>query len=889
LRFPLETRLGPYELVAFIGAGGMGEVYRGRDTRLDRAVAVKVLSPDVATNPEMRQRFEREARAISALSHPHICRLFDIGHHDGVEFLVMEYLEGETLAQRLIRGALPVDQMLRYSIEIAEALDSAHRQGVVHRDLKPGNIVLTASGAKLLDFGLAKLQPVLSKKTTDESSTVPVGALTTAGMIVGTLTYMAPEQLEAGTIDARTDIFAFGAVMYEMVTGKRAFEARSQASAIAAVISSMPAPPAALQPGVPPALDRAITTCLAKDPNDRWQTARDLLRELRWIQQGATTVISGQAVSDLRRRRRWVPWVISAGSVVLLVAAGIAEYLRVPTRDSALVRFTVSPPEGMSIGRGTSGEAQYEANAPVLAPDGKQLAYVAADREGRTQLFLRRFDEVESTVVAGTEGARRPFWSPDSRFVAFFADGKLKKIDTRGGRPQTIADAPRPYGGTWNSAGVILFAASPREGLHRVADTGGVPTKVTSMDPGRRENGHILPSFLPDGEHFLYVVLSDDLKARGVYVGSLDGRPAVQVLNGRYKTTYAEPGYLLYVRDGTLFAQAFDSQTRQLAGPPPQPLIDAVPPGAFSVSPSGVLAFHPMNDPQSQLVWFDRHGNETRRIEHSIDNHPIELSPDDRRVAVIRNDPQTESRRQDIWLIDLARDIVSRLTAHPADDCCPVWSPDGREIVFSSDREGMMSLFRAPASGPGGERLLLKGDSAMSAKDWSGDGSQLLLSINDDLWLLSLVGDRKLRPFVQSSAKESDGDFSPDGRWVAYVSNDSGRMEVYCASVNPPHEKWQLSTAGGYQPRWRADGREVYYVTADSKLMAVGITTTGTLEVQRPRELFRTRLSLPLDNPFMTRYDVSSDGRFLLNVPMQPRESPLIVVLNWHADLRARQ
>jgi eukaryotic-like serine/threonine-protein kinase len=889
VRFAPETRFGPYELVSFIGAGGMGEVYKARDTRLDRIVAVKVLSAQVAASTEMRQRFDREARAISALNHPNICSLYDVGHHDDVDFIVMEFLEGETLAQRLTRGPLEVDQLLKCSIEIADALDKAHRQGVVHRDLKPANIILTSSGAKLLDFGLAKQQPVVGNDAAANAATLPPGLLTTAGMIVGTVSYMAPEQLEAGTINARTDIFAFGAVMYEMATGRRAFEARSQASVIAAVMSSTPPPLAALRPNLPPALERIIISCLAKDPDDRWQTARDLLRELRWIAQTSSVQVLPSSVVVRHRARAWVPWTAAAILAAILVALGVFAARRYfdSATERASVRFTVSPPAGMSIGRGNPQNAlNFEGNAPVLAPDGTQLALVATDAESKSRLFVRRLDAVEPTLLAETEGAVRPFWSPDGRFLAFFADGKLKITDMLGGRPQVLADAPGASGGTWNADGVILFATR-RDGIQRVSATGGTPIKVTSLDTGRKENGHIFPSFLPDGVHFLYVVLSDEPQARGVYVGSLDGQPGVQVLTGRYKTMYADPGYLLYVRDGTLVAHAFDAHTRQLIPGPPQPLADLVVPGAFSASRTGVLAFHPQSDSRSQLVWFDRQGNELGRMSHAVDNHPIALSPDRQRVAVIKNDPQSELRKQDIWLLDLTRDIVSRLTSNPADDCCPVWSPDGREIVFASDRDGPMSVYRMPAAGAGGERLLFKGDASVSVKDWSADGSQLLLSMRDDLFLLPLVGEPTPRPLIQSRAQESDGKLSPNGRWVAYVSNEFGRMDVYVAAVATPAERLQLSTMGGYQPHWSADGREVYYVTAESRLMAVAITTSPRLQAARPRELFRTQLSFPGDNPFVTRYDVSTDGRFLLNVPLQPGEPPVTVVLNWQADLKA--
>ena len=675
--------------------------------------------------------------------------------------------------------------------------------------------------------------------------------------------------------------------MYEMLTGKRAFTGGSQASIIAAVLASSPEPVTALQPAVPAALERVIATCLAKDPEDRWQTMRDLLRELRWIAQSpGTPDTTGEGAND-RRRFGW-PWIIGVAvtGMVAAVAGWIASsYLRPDNESQSAVRFAVSPPPGMSIGRATPGSNFFEGNTPVIAPDGHQLAFVATDSEGKAQLFVRRLDALEPTAIAGTEGAARPFWSPDGRFLAFFADGKLKKIDTRGGRPLVLADAAAGSGGTWNAAGVILFAPTNRDALYRVADTGGAVVKVTSLDAAKKENAHLLPNFLPDGEHFLYLVLSDDAQVRGTYVSSLGGESPVQVINGRYKATYAEPGYLLFVRDATLFAHAFDARARRLAADSPAPLVDSVVAGAFSASATGVLAFHSLDLSRSQLAWFDRQGSELGRIPHLVDDYPVALSPDGERVAVIRNDPQTESRRQDIWLLDLKRDVISRFTSQPADDCCPAWSPDGGEIAFSSDPEGPQAVYRAPATGLGSEQLMLKSKASVSVKHWSPDGSQLLVSMSDDLWLLPLRGDPTLRPLVQGPGTQSDGKFSPDGRWVAYTSTESGHSEIYLTPSSGPRQRWLISTTGAYQPRWRADGREVYYVTADSRLMAVGLTLGEKVEVARPRLLFRTRLSFPGDNAFMTRYDVAPDGRFLLNVPMRVTEPPVTVVLNWRAAL----
>jgi serine/threonine protein kinase/Tol biopolymer transport system component len=890
VRFQPGVRFGPYELVAFLGAGGMGEVYRAVDTRLDRAVVIKVLSGHLAANPESRQRFEREARVISALNHPHICSLFDLGHDKGVDFLVMEYLEGETLAQRIARGPLPVDLLLKYSIQIADALDQAHRQGVIHRDLKPGNIVITSSGAKLLDFGLAKLQatPGIGNETT---ATALANDLTNTGTIVGTLAYMAPEQLETGTVSPRSDIFSFGAVMYEMATGKRAFKGKSQASAIAAVLTETPTPLALLQPSIPPPLDRIITTCLAKDADERWQTARDLLRELRWIAQESTMPAvrstGNQAVSAPPARTGLLRWAALVALVVLAAAAGLGVSLfrNVSSERATPLRFTVAPLPGTAVSRRVAGATALETNAPAISPDGQQLAFIATDEQGTANLFIRRLEAFQPLLVPFTEGAARPFWSPDSRFVAYFADGKLKKIDTRGGRPFTITDAAGAFGGTWNSSGVILFASSRGAGLYRVADTGGAPAAVTSLDPARQETGHVFPTFLPDGEHFLYLTLSTDQDAQGIYVASLSGGAPSLLLPGRFRATYAEPGYLLYVRNGTLFAQGFDARTRQLTAAQPYTVSESVAAGGFSASTDGLLVFQPLQDTRSQLVWFDRQGRELGRVTHAIENQPIALSPDGQRVAVIRDDPQTDGARQDIWIVDLTRDIITRFASNEADDCCAAWFPNSHDLAFSSDPGGPLGVFRGPASGAGAQQEILRGKQSISVKDISEDGKLLLVVIEDDLWLLPLDGGSQLRPLIRTRAAESDGKFSPDGKYVTYVSDQSGRMEVYVAVTAQPEQRWQLSSSGGYQPRWRPGGKELYYVTAESSLMAAAINPAAGMQVERPRELFRAPLSSPVDSPFMTRYDVAADGRFLLNVPIQSGQPPISVVVNWTADL----
>ncbi|MGH9363953.1 MAG: protein kinase domain-containing protein, partial [Thermoanaerobaculia bacterium] len=536
-------RLGPYEVLAPLGAGGMGEVYKAKDTRLERTVAIKVLPAHLSSSEEMRQRFEREARAISQLSHPHICALYDVGSHEGTEYLVMEYLEGETLATRLAKGSLPLDQTLSCGIQIADALDKAHRQGIVHRDLKPGNVMLTKSGVKLLDFGLAKLrqaesEPVASRLSALGTEGTP---LTAEGTLLGTLQYMAPEQLEAKEADARTDIFAFGATLYEMATGRKAFSGTSQASLISAIMTAEPALISTIQPMTPPALDRMVKTCLAKDPDERWQNAHDLMRELRWIAElGSQAGVPGPVVARRKSRERF-SWGLTA--VTLLVAlAAVAAAVRYAHRAAMLarpMRSSMVLPEKSAL------------RAAAISPDGTRVVFVARDSSGRNLLWIRPLDSLAVQPLPGTENPSFPFWSPDSRFIGFFADGKLKKIDASGGPPQTLCDAPVNRGGTWNREGVILFAPVSDGPIYRVSASGGLPTPVTRLDPSRGETSHRWPFFLPDGQHFLYLVASfgGPKEKTGIYVGSLDSKEEKFLLPANSSVAYAPPGYLLFFRE----------------------------------------------------------------------------------------------------------------------------------------------------------------------------------------------------------------------------------------------------------------------------------------------------------------------------------------------------
>jgi len=882
------TRLGPYTISAPIGAGGMGEVYRATDTRLGRTVAIKVLPEHVASDPERKQRFEREAKTLAALSHPHICPIHDVGSQGGIDFLVMEYLEGETLEQRLKKGALPLDQALHIGIQIADALAAAHRAGIIHRDLKPGNIILTKSGAKLLDFGLAKTGAPAAMGTLSMLPTTPPN-LTAQGAILGTFQYMAPEQLEGREADARTDIFAFGAVLYEMVTGKKTFEGKSQASLIAAILEREPPPMSSLQPLVPPLLDRIVRTCLAKEADDRWQTARDLLRELRWAAERREMSAAGGTAAPTRSRTRLV-WALGAAAVLAIAALAVVTtlYARRTIPEPVVTRLDVVTPP-------TSDAFSF-----ALSSDGRQLAFVANGEKG-SQLWLRPLDQVSAQPLAGTEGASFPFWAPNGRAVGFFAEGKLKRIDLTGGALQVLADAPYPRGGTWNADGVIVFAPTIADPLLRVAATGGTAVPVTQLVAG--QGSHRWPQFLPDGRRFLFLMATGQPQTQGVYVGSLDGGEPTRVMPAETAAVYVAPGYLLLASQGLLAAYPFDAAGATVTGEP-IPVAQAVGTddgafhSAFSVSAQGVLAYRAGAGSRRQLVWVDRTGKILGGIGEPDEVTPAnpELAPDGQRVAVSRG----VQGNFDVWLIETGRGVASRFTFDVAVENAPVWSPDGSQVVFRSSRKGVHDLFEKPASGTADEQPLLVTSEAKSPLDWSPDGGFLLYSTQDaktgsDLWVLPLTGERKPFALVQTSFEEIEGQFSPDGRWLAYASNESGRYEIYIRTFPEAGGKWQVSVTGGLQPRWRGDGRELFYVAPDARLMAVPVRlapATHVLEAGAPVALFPARLATganiaPAGFQARAQYAVAPDGRFLMTVAADDEvASPITVVHDWDAALK---
>ncbi len=885
------TKLGPYEIVAPLGAGGMGEVYRARDTRLDRTVAIKVLPSHLSIDPARRQRFEREAKTISSLNHPHICTLHDIGHQDGVDFLVMEYLEGETLARRLERGPFPLNQLLRHGIEITDALDKAHRQGVIHRDLKPGNIILTKSGAKLLDFGLAK--PMVAPDSAPTAMLTASKPLTKEGTIVGTFQYMAPEQLEGKNADARSDVFSFGAVLYEMATGKKAFEGKTTASVIAAVLASEPTPISTLQPMTPPALDRVAKTCLAKDPDERFQTAHDLRLQLKWIAEAGSEAGVPAPVVARRRNRERLGWVLAVMFALLTMASTYAlVYFRRATGEARPIRSFILPP-----GKSAFLFAGVNTGPAVMSPDGSRLAFVVRGPEGKNVLWARLLSALSAQALAGTEDATFPFWSADSRFIGFFADGKLKKIDVSGGPPQTLCDAPVGRGGSWNREGTIVFTPQVSQPIYRISAAGGVPTPVTKLDASRHENTHRWPYFLPDGRHFLYFARSGSVEWNGIYLGSLEGGEQKLVLRGDSNAIYAPPGYLLFVRDRTLMAQPFDARRLQLTGEP-VPLAEQVEVSVatqraiFSASENGVLLYQRRTTVGGgwELRWFDRTGKQGLPLGALGVYLQPRLSPDNQKLAVSMLD--LRATNYDVWVYDLSRGVPSRLTFAPSLESNPVWSPDGTRIVFGSDRQGAMHIYQKAANGTGGEETVLEADANETPMSWSRDGRYLAYERQDthgkkntEIWVLPLFGDRKPFPVVQSEFESVFPQFSSDGKWLAYASNESNRYEVYVVPFPGGSGKWQVSTSGGSQPRWRRDGKEMFYLAADNKVMAVDVGAKGaTLELNNLRLLFQAH---PASAPRWL-YDVSADGkRFLVNsATEQGSAEPLTLVVNWTADLK---
>jgi Tol biopolymer transport system component/predicted Ser/Thr protein kinase len=879
------SRLGPYEVLAPLGAGGMGEVYKAKDTRLDRTVAVKVLPQHLSESSDVRQRFEREAKTISSLSHPHICALYDVGNQDGVEYLVMEYLEGETLAERLLKGSLPTEQTLRYGIEMADALDKAHRQGIVHRDLKPGNVMLAKSGVKLLDFGLAKVvAPVSQQSGLTALATMAHGQnLTQEGTILGTFQYMAPEQLEGREADVRTDIFAFGAVLYEMATGRKAFSGSSQASLISAIMKEEPAPLSAIQPMTPPALDRIVKTCLAKDPEERWQSAHDIKSELAWIAQAGSQAGVAAPVVASRRRKDRVAWGV-AGLLAGALLAAVATWSLLASRPAAprpVTRVAVPIPAGDSF-------LTDNYSTVAISPDGRRVVYVGR-RLDKRQLFLRSLDATEAAPIAGTDGAYSPFFSPDGHWAGFWADGKIKKVSLAGGVPVTICEcgvSDRMLGATWGPDDAIVFSQKWAGGLFRVPAAGGAAQPVTKISAKGENRGHIWPEFLPGGKAVLFTVFTGgSLEDYAIAVESLGSGQQKTLIKGGTFGRYAASGHILYARAGTLFAAPFDSSRLEVTGaafPVAEGVFENTNGGAgFAVSANGTLLYATGGIllPERSLLWVDRQGTASpvTKIKRPFSN--ARLSPDGKRVALT-----VEAETYDEWILDLERDSLTRLS-FGKDDGAPVWSPDGKRVVYRSSQAGAYNLYARASDGSGSEERLTSDQDASTAMSFTPDGKLLVLvRVREgvpEVWIHPFEKGSSPSPFLQGPFRHDEAALSPDGRWMAYTSNESGKVEVYVTAFPGPGGKWQISTEGGKTPLWAPNSRELFY-RKDKKFMRVAVTTAPSFSASRPELLFEGDYE---------GWDIAPDGKRFLMVKDEAAESApkhLNLVLDWFQDLKLR-
>jgi eukaryotic-like serine/threonine-protein kinase len=876
---PLDTgvRLGPYEIVAPISADDGGEVYKAADTEQNRTVTIKLLPPNLSNNSELRQRFEGEVKALSGLSHPHICTMYDIRREADTDFLVMEYVEGETLAKRLERGALPLDEALKVAIDITDALNRAHTAGLVHLSLRPSNVMLTQEGPKLLDFGMANWEP---PKEQGAPPTTDVRAKVTLPDVPDDIVrYMAPEQVEGRTGDTRSDIFTFGAILYEMVTDEKAFEGRNRAMLIAAIASLDPYPLSKNQPDSPPMLDHIAQRCLAKDPDGRWQTAHDLLVQMRWVAEGGDVLLA--AARARRKRERRVLVVLAAALFLLTVTAVQAVVYWGGPKETETFQFRV-PVAGLN----TSDIA--------ISPDGKQLAVIAKpNTQDAAALFVRPTGATEFHRLIGTEDASQPFWSPDSRSIGFTAGGRLKRVEAAGGAPKDLGEAPGFTGGAWGTAGVILFGSA--KGLYRVSAEGGKPEPTTAVE--KPETGHFWPSFLPDGQHYLYLSWSVDAANRAVFIGKLgakDKGDKTKLMAADSNAEYADPGYVLFHRAATLFAQRFDAKKLMPAGEPFH-IADQVEfsstngRGNFDVSQKGALVYFQaqgsaggqgggrgqMVGPNFQWGWRDRNGRQLETAGETGTFGDMDLSPDGKLLAVTQ--PDSSGNAADIWVIDWQRAGVSnRLTLDPADDINPVWSrPDGDRIAFTTYRKGNADIYIKNANGTGEETPLLATENNESIEAWSNDGKYIAYKQgpagSEDIWILPLFGDKKPFPIVQGPFHKDEPQFSYDGKWLAYTSDESGgTYQVWVVSFPGREQRLQVSKDGGGQPRWRADGKELFFRSLDGSAMAVDITLSAKLNVAVPQRLFAAGvLSTQISsNPVRHQWAVTPDGqRFLARVP----------------------
>ena len=877
------TKLGPYEIQAPLGAGGMGEVYRAHDSRLDREVALKVLPGHLWADASLKQRLEREAKAVSKLSHPHICTLYDIGHQDGMDFLVMEYLEGETLEQRLNRGPLPVQQALSCAAQVAEALAKAHKLGITHRDLKPANVMLTKAGAKLMDFGLAKqsgsapLSAALTEMTMDRSK------LTSEGTIVGTFQYMAPEQLEGKEADARTDIFAFGELLHEMVTGKPAFSAKSRASLIAAILTADPPPISQLRPLTPPALERVVKKCLAKDPDDRWQNAADLASELNWISEsGSHTGITARSSSaSLRTWSRWLPWALSL--VLLVTVILLSRFRNQPESSATVAHLTVSLPANISLG---------PPNWPLLmlSPDGKTLIFVGSE-DGVRRLYARRIDQWDAAPIRGTEGAERPFLSADGQWIAFSVGGMLKKVASDGG-PAIDLVAANWGGGSWGANDQIVYTHAYNEGLWKVSAAGGSPTQLTTPDHSKGELGHWWPQILPDGDTVVFTAFSTPNERSRLMALSLTTSKQKTLIEGAISGRYLSSGHLIFARGDNVLAVPFNPRTLEITGAPVAVLegVASEPQNGlshFALSDNGVLAYLPNSSAfaEQTLLSLDRSGK-GQSVRDKLHVHDgLRLSPDGRRIAMGLREA---GRAPDVWILDLARGSLSPLTHGPASNFDPLWTRDGKRVLYVSERP-IFDVYTRSADGSGGEEVVLASPNDKYPESITPDGKMLLFSTStpdndEDLWIAPLATPKEAKAFLATKFYESDATFSPDGRWIAYQSGESGKAEIYVRDFPVGGNRFQVSTDGGFEPVWAKNGKELFY-RSGKMLISVPLKPGASFEPGPPKVLFQGDFVLGAQVP---AYDVSPDGQhfYFLQTSKTRSQEGIKIVLNWSEELK---
>jgi eukaryotic-like serine/threonine-protein kinase len=898
----IPEQLSHYRILNKLGAGGMGEVWLAEDTRLNRKVAIKVLPTEFAQNADRLRRFEQEARATSALNHPNILTVYDIGTasegNGAAPFIVMELLEGEELRQPLKAGPIAPRKAVDYARQIASGLAAAHAKGIVHRDLKPENLFVTTDGrVKILDFGLAKLRPQQNGPVDSQVATQK--KITDPGTVMGTVGYMAPEQVRGQETDHRSDIFSFGVILYEMLAGERPFSGASAVEVMNAILKEEPPEFDETKTKTGAQLEKIVRHCLEKQPEHRFHSAHDLGFALEALSTpsdsrlelptGAAALSAVNSKARLFRNSR-LAWAVATIFFTAALILAMLYFKRTPT-EVAATRFTISAPEKTTFA---------SLSQAAVSPDGRHIVFVAADAAGKTQLWVRALDALTPRTLPGTDGALAPFWSPEGRFIDFLAAGKLKKIELSGGPAIALCDTNQGLGGAWNRDGVIVFSRGQGDGLYRVSASGGVATPVTTLEAARGETGHYWPQFLPDGRHFVYFSISSARENNGINLGSLDAQQSKRLINVDSSVAYVAPGYLLFVRDGTLLAQPFDARQLQLTGEP-VPIAEQVKyfPGlfraAFSVSENGVLAYETGNSfEKRQLAWFDRAGKQLELLGAPDYFYSYRIAPDGQQVAAEIMNPQVSTA--DLWLFEIRRGIRSRFTSDPGSDMTPQWSPDGKRIAYSiASASDSVEIYQKLSNSAGNEEALLKLPASVYRSsflcDWSPDGRFIVYQTYNpktkyDLWLLPLTGERQPTALLNTAFGQQQGQFSPDGKWLAYTSDESGKNEVYIQPFPLTGAKYQVSTGGGSHLRWRRDGKELFYLDADRKLMAVPIQAGAALAAGSPQSLFELR-GVGSGAPRRYPYDVTADGqRFLVSLPVSEATTPITIVLNWTAEVK---